>query len=196
MASARPSFDPPAEPGRVILLNGASSAGKSTLGRAIQAGADRPFLRFSPDLILFGGQVLPARRQPEGPFSWREMRPKVFEGYWRCLPALAGAGNDLIADLVLETPGQLRRLVEVLHGLDVFFVGVHCPLPELERRERQRGDRGTGDARRDFETTHTFAPYDLEVDSTRPAELVAAAVLRAWRERERPSVFERLAATL
>jgi chloramphenicol 3-O-phosphotransferase len=31
-------------------------------------------------------------------------------------------------------------------ALDVFFVGVHCPLRELKRRERQRGDRRPGEA--------------------------------------------------
>jgi chloramphenicol 3-O phosphotransferase len=66
----------------------------------------------------------------------------------------------------------------------VFLVGVHCPLEELERRERARGDRGVGDARRDLETVHTFCAYDLEVDSTAPPEQNAARILAAW-ERSR-----------
>lgn len=179
--------------GSIILLNGSSSAGKSTLARAIQAQAGVPFLRFSPDLLLFSGEVLPSRRDPGSPFAWAALRPRLFEGYLRCLPALAGAGNNLVVDFIIETREQLERLVNLLGGFDVFLVGVHCPLPELERRERLRGDRGVGDARRDLQTVHSFTTYDVEVDASRPADEVAADVLRAWTQRTRPSTFERLA---
>ncbi|GGR32117.1 hypothetical protein GCM10008957_48420 [Deinococcus ruber] len=79
---------------------------------------------------------------------------------------------------------------------DVFYVGVHCPLPELERREWQRGDRGLGDARRDFETVHTFSGYDFEIDSSGAAEPVAASIITAWKLRTPPGMFATLAASL
>ena len=180
-------------PGKLIVLNGASSAGKSTLARAIQAQIGEPFLHFSPDLLLFGGRVLPGRADEGGAFAWSALRPRLFEGYFRCLPALAGAGNNLVVDFIIETQGQLERLVELLAPFDVFLVGVHCPLPELERRERARGDRGLGDARRDLASVHSFTAYDFEVDSSRPAEAVAAEVVAAWQRRTRPGVFECLA---
>jgi chloramphenicol 3-O phosphotransferase len=179
--------------GKVILLNGASSAGKSTLCHALQEQLEEPFLQFSLDFFMFGGEVLPKRRDASGPFAWATIRPKLFEGYYNCLAALAMAGNNLVVDTIIETPEQLQRLVQLLGGFDVFFVGVHCPLAELERRERQRGDRGVGDARRDFEIVHTFSAYDLEVDSTHSAEQNARAIIQAWSVRERPGVFGRMA---
>ena len=175
--------------GQIILLNGASSAGKSTLCRAIQAAADVPLLQFSLDFFMFGHGVLPARREEGGEFAWAVMRRKLFEGYFGCLAALAQAGNNLVVDYIIETPEQFVRLTETLRPFDVFFVGVHCPLPELERRERQRGDRPVGDARKDFQTVHTFSAYDFEIDSTLAAETNAATVLEAWRQRKRPGVF-------
>ena len=175
--------------GQIILLNGASSAGKSTLCRAIQAAADVPLLQFSLDFFMFGHGVLPARREEGGEFAWASLRPKLFEGYYGCLAALARAGNNLVVDYIIETPEQFVRLTETLRPFDVFFVGVHCPLPELERRERQRGDRPVGDARKDFQTVHTFSAYDFEIDSTLAAETNAATVLEAWRQRKRPGVF-------
>ena len=75
-----------------------------------------------------------------------------------------------------------------------FVVGVHCPLSELERRERNRGDRGPGEARADFHIVHSFIEYDLEVDSTQPSEAIAAAVVDAWNTRSRPNAFDRMAA--
>lgn len=183
---------PPLSPGQIILLNGASSAGKSTLCRALQGRLPEPFLQFSLDFLMFGSPVLPTRREGNGPFSWAVMRPRLFEGYFACLPALAGAGNNLVVDYIIEERAQLGRLASLLEPFDVFLVGVHCPLPELERRERQRGDRRLGDARRDFQTVHTFTPYDLEVDSTRPAGENAETIISAWKERRRPGVLGRL----
>ncbi len=134
--------------------------------------------------------MLPKRRDESGEFAWATMRPKLFEGYYNCLHALTGAGNNLVIDYIVENAGQLQRLVEILGGFDVFYVGVHCPLEELERRERLRGDRGTGDARRDLETVHTFSGYDFEVDSTLPAQQTAELIIAAWKVRRGPSVFE------
>jgi chloramphenicol 3-O phosphotransferase len=86
----------------------------------------------------------------------------------------------------------MQRLLRLLSGVDVFFVGVHCPLPELERRERERGNRRLGEARTDFETTHTFCRYDFEVLTTLPLEENVKAVIDAWKTRQPPSAFERM----
>jgi chloramphenicol 3-O-phosphotransferase len=61
------------------------------------------------------------------------------------LLAIARAGNMVVIDNVLENePPWMESLLELLEGIPVIFVGVHCPLGELERRERQRRDRKTG----------------------------------------------------
>lgn len=90
----------------------------------------------------------------------------------------------------------MRRLVRLLAKLDVFFVGVHCPLPELERREKERGDRRIGEARTDFETIHEFAEYDFEVSGTAPSDVNVSSVIARWKSRRSPSSFEKIALTL
>jgi chloramphenicol 3-O phosphotransferase len=136
-------------------------------------------------------RVLPWERIERGEFRWPQLRAQVHEGYQRSLAAFAQGGNNLIADYIVETEASRDRLVELLNGLDVFFVGVHCALPELERREIARGDRRRGEARVDFDTTHRLCSYDVEVDSTAGAvEEMAQTVLRAWVERQSPSAFE------
>lgn len=105
-------------------------------------------------------------------------------------PILNGAGNNLVVGYVMKTAEQRRQLASLLSPFDVFYVGVHCSLPELERRERQRGDRRAGDARQDHETVHTFGAYDAEeVDATLPPERNAALLAAAWKARRRPGVF-------
>lgn len=179
-------------PGRIILVNGASSAGKSTLCRAVQSRADAPFWHYSID--HFRGDVLPWSRIKRGDFAWPDLRPAFFDGFHRCLPALAGAGNDLVVEYIVETPQRLSDLLALLADCDVFFVGVHCPLDELERRERMRGDRKPGEARTDYATVHTHCTYDLEVDGTRMAEDNADAVVGAWHARRSPGAFARMLA--
>jgi chloramphenicol 3-O phosphotransferase len=174
------------EAGRIIVLNGASSSGKSTLARQLQAALDEPFLYVSSDQFVAAG-MLPQRRDEGGPFDWwHEVRPRFFAGFHRCLPALAAAGNDLIVEHVIEFGPWRTELASLLHGLDAYLVGVHCAPDELDRRERLRGDRRLGEGRAHVEVNgiHDLGPYDLDVDTTegvRP-DLVAA-VLTAWRQR-------------
>ena len=175
--------------GKVILLNGASSSGKSTLARGLQAGLDRPFWHYSID-HLKDAHVLPETRIGSGEFPWSSLRQNFFEGFHRSLPALADAGNNLIIEHIIETDAWMRRLVHLLAHVDVFFVGVHCPLPELRRRELERANRRIGEAQADYEITHTFGNYDFEVDSTQSPDRNVAAVIAAWNERRRPSAFE------
>ena len=52
----------------------------------------------------------------------------------------------------------MSDLVQLLAPFDVFFVGVHCPLPELERREHRGVPANGGRCRL---TVNRFAQFDL-----------------------------------
>ena len=178
-------------PGRVILLNGASSSGKSSLARAIQSRIDTPFWHISIDHLRDSG-VLPTARIESREFDWRAMREAFFLGFERSLLAYVEAGNALIVEHIMESEAWLLRLADTLADHDVFFVGVHCALEELERRERERGDRPVGDARRDFHRIHSYCVYDFEVDAMQDRDANADAVIAAWQSRMRPTAFEQL----
>lgn len=178
-------------PGKIILLNGASSAGKSTLAHGLQMTLSEPFWHYSIDHLI-AARVLPHERVRLGDFTWHDLRPSFFDGFHNSIPALAAGGNNLIVEYIVETREWMDRLLHLLGPFDVFFVGVHCPLPELERREQARGDRPIGDAKRDFETTHTFGFYDFEVNSTAPLDQNVQAVIAAWQARQHPSAFEKM----
>ncbi len=181
------------EPGKIILLNGASSAGKSTLARELQQTLPEPFWHFSFD-HLRDSNALPMARIRSGDIDWSAMRPAVFDGFHRCLPALAEAGNNLIVDHIIENESWMSDLLKLLADLDVFFVGVHCPLRELERREHERGNRRVGEARTDYQQVHRFTEYDLEVDSMQPNQDNVDTLIDAWKSRRRPTAFQRMAA--
>ena len=179
--------------GKIIVLNGASSSGKSTLSNAVQRRIDEPFLHVSSDQFV-EARLLPQRREEGGNFAWPTMRPRFFQAFHRCLPAIASAENNIIVEHVIEFEAWMRELVRLLAPFDVFFVGVHCPLHELERRERERGDRTIGEGRDHLEVVHTFGPYDYEVDSTAvPPDENARRIIAAWHRRAAPSAFQNMA---
>ena len=178
-------------PGKIIIINGPSSSGKTTLALALQKQLDMPFIRFSFDLFL-DQKAFPLEQIRNGTFSWDSMRPSVFRGLHQCLPALATAGNNVIFDHIIETKTWLHEIISLIAELDVFFVGVHCSLPELERRELQRGDRRKGEAQQDFQTVHSITSYDLELNSEHPLEENVTLLIEAWKERKRPSALDRM----
>ncbi len=182
-------------PGRIIFIHGASSAGKTTLCRELQARLDEPFWHYSIDHFRNTG-VLPSPRGDNGAFAWSRQRPAFIAGFHRCLPALALAGNNLLVEHIIESEAWMARLSRLLAPIDVFFVGLHCPVDVLEARERARGDRREGEARDDASKVHSFGEYDLEIDSTLAAGDNARRVIDAWTARTRPAAFERMRAGL
>ena len=186
-------MDTTRELGKIILINGTSSSGKSTLARELQQTLPTPFWHFSFD-HLRDSNALPMARIRSGEIDWSTMRPAVFDGFHQCLPVLAKTGNNLIVEHIIENEMWMSDLVKLLTGLDVFFVGVHCPLPELERRELERGNRRVGEARQDYQVIHSFAEYDLEIDSTQPNQTNVSTLVHAWKSRQSPSAFERIGA--
>jgi chloramphenicol 3-O phosphotransferase len=162
------------------------------LAKALRQALEEPFLHVSSDHLVAGG-MLPDRREAAGPFAWwDQVRPRFFAGFHRCLPALAAAGNDLVVEHVIEFAGWRCDLARLLAGLDVFLVGVHCNLAEIDRRERARGDRRLGEGRThvEIDLIHAFGPYDIEVDTTEGVDgALVDTILTAWRVRSGRSVL-------
>ncbi|MBR9762747.1 MAG: AAA family ATPase [Rhodobacteraceae bacterium] len=149
---------------RVIFLHGASSAGKSTLARALQDALPTPWWHISIDKLRDSG-VLPSARFASGEFDWPASRAAFFAGFHASLGAYLAAGNDLILEHVLDTPGWREELAQVFAGHQVLFVALHCPLEVLEARETARGNRPRGSAAQDFHRIHKGLTYDLELQS-------------------------------
>ncbi len=175
--------------GKVIFLHGASSSGKSTIARRLQAAVERPFLHYSIDHLRDAG-VWPWDRFRRGDFAWPDVRAQYFDGFHRSVAGFVEAGNNVILEHILDTEGWLEQLRALLVGRDVFFVGVHCDLNELRRRERSRGERMAGSAEADFHSIHRDLHYDLALHTggADPDALVAQ-LLAAWRARRGPGAF-------
>ena len=170
------------ELGKIIFLHGATSSGKSTIATLLQEKINEPFLCISIDHLREAG-VLPLQRYKNGDFDWLSNREAFFKGFHLSLRGYVEAGNNLIVEHIIETKAWKEFLADVLKEVDIFFIGIHCPLEELERREENRKDRPRGGARKDFEVIHAFNTYDLEIDSTLPSLQNVELILSAWKER-------------
>ena len=145
---------PMATRGRVIVLNGTSSAGKSTLMRALQARLGGAWLGVGIDTVVYalpGAYLRPplwaevfryVPEQPGSPTPFRietgELGQRLVDGLDRTVASLADAGLAVIVDHVLLEPGWLPDLAGRLAGHEVLFIGVHCPLEVVVERERER----------------------------------------------------------
>jgi chloramphenicol 3-O phosphotransferase len=89
----------------------------------------------------------------------------------QCIAAFVTAGANVVAEHILLNRAWLRDAVERLSAYNVLFVGVRCPVEELDRREREREgtNPSSGQARRQFhqlEYLDVPQPYDVVVDTS------------------------------
>lgn len=155
----------------IIFLNGTSSAGKSTIAHALRAVLPETFCYYASDQLAEAGFRPLARNSEE--------RERFFDGFHRSIAAFADAGNQLLVEHIVEAQAWADTLQQLLAGHTVFWIGVHAPLEELERRELARGNRYVGEAQFHLRT-HGFCRYDMIVDSTKPTVQIAADIVAQW----------------
>lgn len=163
--------------GDVIILSGASSSGKSSIAKALLELLDPPHFHLSVDAINSMRSRSRTRAVPEAALP--DVLRRTRAGFHRAVAGMALAGNDVVMDYVFSEPWRLRDCLTVLSGLRVILVAVRCDLEELERRERQRGDREQGSARAQVDAVHAHGDFDIEVWSDRMDPTRCAAVIAA-----------------
>lgn len=175
--------------GRIIFLNGTSSSGKSSIARELlDVLDDGVFFHLAVDNFnaMRTKRVL---RPEELDTALRRTRM----GFHRSIAAMAEVGNDVVVDHVLSEPWRLLDCLSVLRPEDVLFVGVHCPLDELTRREQARGDRPSGLAAHQYDLVHRHGDYDLECDTSTASPRECAERIKDFLPRlPRRTAFARL----
>ncbi|GAA1945241.1 chloramphenicol phosphotransferase CPT family protein [Kitasatospora viridis] len=180
--------------GQIIFLNGTSSSGKSSIAEElVELLDDQVYFHLAVD--AFGAM------RTKRPLTEHEQLDEVLKrtrmGFHRSIAAMASAGNGVVVDHVLTEPWRLLDLLELLPAEQVLFVGVHCPVEELNRRELARGDRQIGAAALQFPLVHAHGDYDLELDSSTADPLECARRIRDFLpHRPTPTAFSRLRAEL
>ena len=174
--------------GTVIILNGPSVAGKSSLQKAFQGlmlpqlwiklGIDTLFDRALPDVSLETIELW----QKENPIRWVETTKdrdqnsiitlfvgeageQVAYGMNSAIAAYAKNGCNIIVDYIAYKKEWLDDLRIKLKDVQAYWVKVTIPLSILEDREVARGTSPKGHARSHYATVYWDLNYDFEVQT-------------------------------
>lgn len=150
----------------VVVLNGASSSGKTTLARAFQEIAPRVFLNFSIDSILYALPASAIDRIRSGADIADLNLPELVRGYYACVRRLLDLGHDLVIDHAVTARYHVEHLVAAIASHHVVMVGLDVPPAVLAQRERDRGDRREGMAVQQHGRVHGLLHYDLMIDTS------------------------------
>jgi chloramphenicol 3-O phosphotransferase len=191
-------------PGNIILLNGTSSSGKTTIAKALQHCMNDPYYLQGMDMLQPGFPPGVLRYRDETSIDtvegWdivfhedrlMEVHPgagaiRFITGMYRSFAAFASAGNHLIVDDVIYHREIFRAVVRELHDANVLFVGVFLPLEVAEQRERDRGNRALGGARTFYHGVHLHGLYDLVIDSSTASSEECAQQIQKAIEEDQP----------
>lgn len=176
--------------GTIIILHGVTSAGKSTLQKAVQEAFDEPYLATGiddfhtmlPDRYLAEaspadkGILIQRKEDEEGNpllyVTFGSVGQQVIKGMHRSLGVLASLGCNIVVDHILYHQKWLSDLLITLKSFKVVFVGVHVPLEVAIEREKSRvgkdrDEKILGHVRAYFDVIHKNCVYDLDLDTSK-----------------------------
>ncbi|MGW1471975.1 MULTISPECIES: phosphotransferase-like protein [Streptomyces] len=178
--------------GTIILLNGASSSGKTSIARELLDILDGTWFHIPVDAF----HAMRCKREIPDDGLQAEI-DRTAKGFHRAVAGMAAGGNNLVVDYLFSRRWRLLDLLDLLVPEDTLLVGVRCPLPELKRRETGRGDRQPGLAAMQYDQVHSHELHDLDVDtSLRSPRECALRIHDFLPDRPRPTAFETLRKTL
>ena len=175
--------------GRIIFLNGPSSAGKTTLAWELQTNAPGYWYWLPLDHFF---DAVPSQQWEK---DEREGFRIAYDLHHDCVKLASDQGKDVIVDTVICDKDTFASFERKLSDCAVIMVKVTCPVEELNRREIARGDRDIGLAAGQAEIMVPQKNYDLIVDTH--AQTTAECARRIIELLENPAqctAFKKLAA--
>jgi chloramphenicol 3-O phosphotransferase len=201
--------------GKIIFLNGASSAGKTSIAKLISKKINNPHLYiglndmyyklipqkyWADDPYLYTGEhpIEPDIKKHNLPdFLFTELMQNIFpefmKGFHKSFSTYAETGINIIVDHVLQEKEWLYECVKYLKEHDVYYIGIKCNLNILEEREKSRGDRYIGMAKHQCHKVHEDSIYDFESDTSfKSPEVCALEIIEFIRKTPKPIAFKKM----
>jgi chloramphenicol 3-O phosphotransferase len=199
--------------GKLIVLNGGSSAGKSTVALEFQELASECWMHLGIDMFWYAipqSQLDLQQVRPEyytwdiivdaDGLEWLSVTPgpildTAMHARYLAIRVYLDAGMNVISDDLIWTRGWLVDLLQTFDGYEVWMVGIHVSDDEGARRESERSGRIAGSNRGSARAAHADVEYDFELDTT---EIPIAGAARELHEKyqacRHPGAFGRLRA--
>ncbi len=202
------SFDNEGKYGKIIILNGGSSAGKTSLAKAFQnLMLPQTYLLLGIDLFWCS---LPPKEldldavDPDY-YSWtavvvngkEEFRivpgpllDKLMFGRYKAVSVYLRQGFNVIADEVIWKREWLEEAIKDLLDFDTYFISVSCSDAIGAEREKARGDRHVGWNRCSARYAAMDAVHDLSLDTgTQTPQECAVQLKQALEQGLAPTAF-------
>ena len=189
--------------GKVIILNGPSASGKSSIQKEFQhlmmpnlwikLGIDNLFDKAMPDISLENM----AFWQSKNPIRWiettknkegnsiitlytGEQGEKVAYGMNSAIAAYAKTGCNIIVDYIAYKKEWIYDLQKKLEGMQTYWVKVNIPLNILEEREIARETSPKGHARSHYDYVFWNIKYDIEVNTSKDTPIEIARKIKYY----------------
>ena len=146
---------------RIILLNGPSSSGKSTLAAALRASLQARGMGAWEIVSIDDFMKVPA-----GETIYEDDVFEIAGDLCEAVRAALKTAPGVIVDHVITSERIFRRYKEALRPFEHFLVRVSCPTEVLRQREKARGDRCPGSAEASEKYLYPRDGYDLCVDTS------------------------------
>lgn len=175
-----------------IILNGASSAGKTLISTEL-------FKCLGDKTLLTGFDDILDRQNAESNFFSRliqhfdrNFRTNTFRRLHTEILEHLQTGRNVIVETSIMEIVALRDLSDKLSDQQVFFIGIKPPLHISEKWEKQRGDRPIGQARKHYELIHQHGIYDLVMDTSQLTPVEAAEQILTHINKHKPFALRQL----
>lgn len=198
----------------MVILNGASSAGKTSIAEYMTTASTKPYLNIEGDMFyrllapryvhvsdsvvekdpgnVQGFSYVKTDKDEEKYLHTGPVIHRLYDGMLESLHALVKTGNNVIFNFGL-TQDILARMVNRYKNIKVYLIGIHTPIEVLEQREAKRGDRPAGLARMQLAEAHAHDTYDFTVDTAQLTVSEAAEQIMAFVESgATPKAFDTL----
>ena len=152
------------EKGRVIFLNGVTSAGKTSIVEALQDREDIFFYVVANDLFqeMVGDKYLREN-------YWKYLSEVIIMMY-HTAKLYSDMGKNVLIDGILverdEIKPHYQQLMEILKDNPLDIVEVYCPLDICRQRNIARGDRFETQSQEQHELMAKDIKYSLKVDTS------------------------------
>lgn len=127
------------EKGKIVFLNGVTSAGKTSIVDAIQLRSEQFFYVVANDLFenTIGDHYLREN-------YWKYLSEAIIMMYHTAKLFSDHGKNVLIDGILVERPELMphyEKVKDIFAGYPVYMVEVYCPLDVCRQRNIERGDR-------------------------------------------------------
>lgn len=152
------------EKGRIIFLNGVTSAGKTSIVESLQAQEDIFFYVVANDLFqeMVGENYL--RKD-----YWKYLSEIIIMMY-HTAKLYSDMGKNVLIDGILVEREEIRphyhQLLEILRNNPLDIVEVYCPLDICRQRNIIRGDREETQSQEQYDLMAENIKYSTKVDTS------------------------------